>query len=405
MKKFLLLLFLVFISANFAFGQAAKKKTAPAPKAATKEQPKPTGTVPKLEAKEPSFIGFTGSFVNFGKITGNNRDFSMKVEYRPWFFEVSGKANASHNTPDLGEDVIVVIAYYPAPGKTADGVNYQAGLFDLMIYLDDEPIKISDLNFTMIGKATEGSTVLEQAKTWNFQPGRVFKTSKYEAPIIKAQAAAFDKADIAREEAVARKREADSIAKEKKRVADSIAKEEKRVADSIAKEKKRVADSIAKEKKRVADSIEKVEKRKKDSIAARKKFVRDSIEEVEQAKREAEQARKEAEMAKKKEAERARKEAEMAKKKEAEQARKEAEMAKKKEAAAAKKKKKVVEEDDFDDDDEPPPPKKKRKKKPVVEEEEPPVKKKAPPKKKSKFEVVDEDEEEEPPPRKKKRRN
>ncbi|MDR1829441.1 MAG: hypothetical protein LBQ76_01580 [Candidatus Fibromonas sp.] len=360
MKRFLLLLSLAFISVNLAFGQTAKKKppVAPAPKAANKAVVV-QGTAPKLETKDPSFTGFTGSFVSFGNISGEDRSFTMKVEYKPWFFEASGTANAKYNTPDLGEDVIVVIAYYNALGKTADSTSYQAGLFDLMMYLDDEPVKISNLNFTMTAKAAAGSAVLAQAKTWNFEQGKVFKMPKYDAPIIKAQAAALDKSDIAREEAAAKKREADSIAKEKKRVSDSIAKVEKMKKDSIAKEKKRVSDSIAKVEKMKQDSIAKVEKARKDSIAAYKKYVKDSVEKAEQDKKKA--------------------------------------------AAAAKKKKKVVEEDEEEDE----PPKKKtssKKKKKAVEEdeeEEPPVKKKTTSKKK-KFEVVEDDEDwDEEPPKKK----
>ena len=344
MKRFLLLLSLAFISVNLAFGQTAKKKppVAPAPKT-TNKAVVVQGTAPKLETKDPSFTGFTGSFVSFGNISGEDRSFTMKVEYKPWFFEASGTANAKYNTPDLGEDVIVVIAYYNALGKTADSTSYQAGLFDLMMYLDDEPVKISNLNFTMTAKAAAGSAVLAQAKTWNFEQGKIFKMPKYDAPIIKAQAAALDKSDIAREEAAARKREADSIAKEKKRVSDSIAKVEKMKKDSIAKEKKRVSDSIAK-----------VEKMRKDSISAHKKYVKDSIEKAEQDKKK----------------------------------------------ATAKKKKKAVEEDEEDD-----PPKKKtssKKKKPVVEEDEEddPPKKKSTSKKKKVVDDDDEDWDDEPPKKK-----
>ncbi len=336
MKRFLLLLSLVLISANLAFGQAAKKKSAPAPKAAKKtvvEKPaaKATGTAPKLETKDPSFIGFTGSFVSFGKISGDNRSFTMKVEYKPWFFEVSGVANAGYNTPDLGEDVIVVLAYYNAPGQAADGANYQAGFFDLMMYLDDEPIKISNLNFTLTSKATAGSAVLVQAKTWNFEQGKVFKMQKYNTAIIKAQAAALDKSDIAKEEAAAKKRVTDSIAKEEKRVSDSIARVEKKRKDSIAAHKKYVKDSI---------EAEKAEQNRKKAAAKKKKRV--VIEEDEEEDEEDEPP------------------------------------------PPPKKKKKrpvVEEEDDFEDD-------------------EPPVRKKAPPKKKKFEVVDEDEEEAPPPKKK-----
>jgi len=283
MKKFLLSLVLVLASTVVA--QTAKKKSTEPP-----PQPQPakslnSSSAPKLSTKEPSFAGFTGSFFKFGDVSGGNRPFTMSIEYKPWFFEVSGLANAGHNTEDLDillEDIIGVLAYYDAQGKAPDGTDYQAGLFDFMVYLDDKAIKVSNLKIDLKGKAAPGSAVLGQAKTWSFEPGSVFKATKYSNDIVKAQARAMDRSDIEKEEAAAKKRVTDSIAKEKKRVDDSIAREKKRVKDSIAAEKQRVADSIAKEKKRVAkekkriaDSIAEAEELKKEekrkAAAARKK--------------------------------------------------------------------------------------------------------------------------------------
>jgi hypothetical protein len=257
MRKFLLSLVLVFVGAALA----------------------QTANAPKLTTKEPSFTGFTGSFLKFGNVSGNNRPFTMLVEYKPWFFEIGGIASAGHNTEDLDfllENIVVVLAYYDAQGKAPDGTVYQAGFFDFMVYLDDEPIKISNLKIALKGKAESGSATLNQAKTWNFEQGKVFKMPKYSNDIMKAQASALDKIDIVREEEAAKKRVADSIATEKKRVADSIAIEKKRVADSIATEKKRVADSIALEKKRAANSIAREKKWVTDSTAREKKRVTDS---------------------------------------------------------------------------------------------------------------------------------
>ena len=268
MKKFLLSLVLLFISTALA----------------------QTAGAPKLTTKEPSFMGFTGSFMKFGSVSGGGRPFTMLVEYKPWFFELSGVANAGHNTSDLdylSDDIVVILAYYDALGKTSDGTTYQAGIFDFMLYLDDAPIKVSNLKITLKGKAEAGSSVLNQAKTWNFEQGKVFNTPKYSDKITKAQAIAIDKIDIQKEQEAEKKRVADSIATEKKRVADSIATEKKRVADSIATEKKRVADSIALEKRRAAnlavrekrwvmDSTAREKKRITDIAAMEKKWIADS---------------------------------------------------------------------------------------------------------------------------------
>lgn len=253
MKKILILLLSVMLASS-AFAQA-KKKGASAAKATTKakttakattSQPaKPSLAVaPKLSDKEPSFVGFTGSFIQFGKISSEGRSFTIRVEYKPWFFEATGIANAGHNNAELGEDVIAVLAYYNAPGKTADGVDYQAGFFDLTMSLDDEPVRVSNLKFTLIGGATAGAAVLNQAKTWNFEPGRVFRIQKYSGDVIKAEAGAYDKGDFEREMAAAQKRVADSIARERKRVDDSIAaaerEEERRKKAAAAKKRRQV---------------------------------------------------------------------------------------------------------------------------------------------------------------------
>jgi len=255
MKKFLLPLVLVF--ACVAFAQ----------------------TAPKLSTKEPSFIGFTGTFMKFGKTTGGTRPFTMTLDYKPWFFELSGVANAGHNAEELdylAENITIVLAYYDTKGKAQDGTPYQAGLFDFMMYLDDDPIKVTNMKITLKGKAEGGSSTLNQAKTWNFEQGKVFSTSKYSSAITKAQASALDKVDIEKEAEAERKRIADSIAIEKKRIADSIAAEKKRVADSIATEKKRIADSIALEKRRAAVLLGREKKWTADSLAREKKRVTDS---------------------------------------------------------------------------------------------------------------------------------
>jgi hypothetical protein len=231
MRKFLLFLSLVFVFANTV---EAQKNVAPT-----------------LGSKEPAFAGFTGSFVKFGAVSGGSRHFTVSVEYKSWLFEASGMANAGINTLDLDvllEDIVAVIAYYDAKGKAEDGSEYQAGFFDLMLFLEDNPITISNLKFSLTGKAAPGTPTLNQAQTWNFEKGQVFKNQKYSNAVFRAQAATLDKADIEREQKAEKKRVADSIAREEKKVADSIAKVEKRKRDSIAAEKKRISDSVAEAK-------------------------------------------------------------------------------------------------------------------------------------------------------------
>jgi len=258
MRNFLLILSLAFMLVGNVDAQT--KKTTPAKATQAKPAPKPEAQPVVISTKEPAFAGFTGGFIKFGSMSGNGRQFTMSVEYKPWFFEVSGTANAGHNTADLEillEDIVAVVAYYDAKGKAADGTDYQAAIFDLMIYFEDAPIAVSNLKFTLIGKAAQSSAVIAQARTWNFEQGQVFKSQKYSKTILRSQAAALDKSDIERELQAEKKRQADSIARVEKRKRDSIAAAQKRVKDSIEEYKAEEArKKAAARKKRVVEEYD-----------------------------------------------------------------------------------------------------------------------------------------------------
>lgn len=270
MRSLLFLLSLLFVLVAEAPAQAKKKAVAPAKKAASAKTVTKNMTVaPKLTDKEPLFAGFTGSFMKFGKVSGTSRPFTATVEYSPWFFTLKGNASAGHNTADLDillEDLIGVLAYYNAEGKVADGTSYQAAPFDFMIYLDDEPIIVTDVKIALIGTAAAGSKVATQASTWNFKSGEVFKSNGYYDAVFDAMANPLDKSNIEREIAAEKKRVLDSIANEKQRVQDSLARIERRKRDSIANEKRRRLDSIAE-----IEALKEQARRKAAAAAARKK--------------------------------------------------------------------------------------------------------------------------------------
>lgn len=231
------------------------------------------GAAPELTSKDPKFKGFSGSFLDFGKMSAGSREFKIKVEFAPWFFEYTGKVNAAHNTADLDimfDQMDVVIAYYDAPGVNGDGVPYQAGIFDVMLYLDDEPTRITEATVRLLGPASAGASTLAKALTWgSFAPGAVFTNPNYSKDITTAQGDALDKADIVKAKKAEEKRIADSIAdykKEQKRLADSTAnyaREQKRLEKE--RERKRLE-----EQQRLADEeaarqavLEKKKKKKK----------------------------------------------------------------------------------------------------------------------------------------------
>jgi len=268
--KRIVLFSMLFALVGFSF--AAKKKNAEPASAATPEVSAPAkafaaskSEAPSLWSNEPKFQGFTGSFIKYGKMSAGSREFTIRVEHSPWFFEYSGKVNAAHNTADLdiySDEVVAVVAYYDAAGKTSEGQAYQAGMFDVMLFLEDEQTRISEAKVKLIGPAGQesaGSDILAKAKTHTaLTDGAVFKDAKFEKQITQAQADALDKSAIIAAQKVEQKRIADSVATERKRVADSVATEKKRVADSIATEQKRVEKlekARKKELKRQADSV------------------------------------------------------------------------------------------------------------------------------------------------------
>jgi hypothetical protein len=283
MKRILLLLLLATLAVpSFAAKKkASAKKETPAAEAVAVPRSASAANyqseAPALTDNAVQFKAFSGSFIKYGNMSAGSRPFTLKIEYSPWFFEYTGKVNAAHNTADLDiyeNEVVAVVAYHDAPGKTAEGIAYQAGLFDVMIYLEDEPTRISETSVKLVGVAAQenaAAPVLAQAKTFaGLVPGQVFSDPANEKALTAAQADALDKSAMQAAQKAEQKRKADSLTAEKLRVADSIKAEKLRIADSVKAEKLRVADSVKAEKLRVADSVKayKREQKRLDDDAA-----------------------------------------------------------------------------------------------------------------------------------------
>jgi hypothetical protein len=202
MKKYLVLLLALVLAASPSWSAPKKSKATVKKAKTTAVESKPKGTAPKLSSKEPKFQGFTNGFLQFGEMEGNRRSFSMELKASPWFLRVSGTVGAGVNTEDLdimnNDEVVAVLAYYDAPGKTAGGVDYQAAPFDFMIYMDIDnqfqPTVITNLKFSLEGEAA-GKTaekVLKQAQTWNLASGKVWLASAYKDAVFGAQADPLD---------------------------------------------------------------------------------------------------------------------------------------------------------------------------------------------------------------------
>ena len=110
---------------------------------------------------EPEFQGFAGNLLRLKKANKGYHDFSMEITVPPWAFSVEGSVKSPGGDPDVlfngifDEELIVVMAYIPYPTQGKDGNEYQTGMFDLMIYLQDEKTVIKDLSFKLLSPAND----------------------------------------------------------------------------------------------------------------------------------------------------------------------------------------------------------------------------------------------------------
>lgn len=306
-----------------------------------------------------AFQAFEGaSFLKMKPAENGFHKFSLKVEAAPWAFQAIGEARVVAGDPQLlvsalyEGSIYVIVAYVPdskAAGK--DGKEYNAGVFDLMLYYDDEQVSVRNVKFKLLPPADDewAAGILKDAMAGAEALGALWG-GNYEHEITAASATPVDKKALQdlnrpkpepKPEPVA---EEEPVAKKKKMVAEDEETDDDGSQLSV-KEKRRRA---MMRKKQAAEEEEEAE----EPVVKKKKKKKKAVEEDEE----------------------------------------EAPVVKKK-----KKKKKVVEEDA--EEDEEPVVKKKKKKKKVVEEEEEddeePVVKKKKSKKKKKKKSYDEDEEDE----------
>ena len=309
------------------------------------------------EGAKVAFQAFEGqSFLKIKAAEGGFHKFSLKVEAAPWAFQAIGEARVVAGDPQLlvnalyEGSIYAIVAYTPnskAAGK--DGKEYNAGVFDLMLYYDDEQVSVRNVKFKLLPPADDewAAGIMKDAMAGAGALGALWG-GNYEHEITAASATPVDKKTLQ-----------DMNRPKPEPKPEPVAEEE-----PVAKKKKMVA-----EDEETDDDGSKLSvKEKRRRAMMRKKQAADEEEEEEP-------------VVKKKK-----------KKKAVEEDEEEAPVVKKK-----KKKKKAVEEDA--EEDEEPVVKKKKKKKKVVEEEEEdddePVVKKKKSKKKKKKKSYDEDEEDE----------
>ncbi len=302
------------------------------------------------EGAKPEFQAFSGSLLKLKSAEGGWQKFSLKVEVAPWAFQAIGEVHIVAGDPELLNSalfdgtVYAVVAYMPSTATGTDGKEYQVGVFDMMLLLEDEPTQVRNVKFRLLPPANDewALGIFKDAIASGTALGSVWGGA-YEEEIIKASAVPLDKKQL---QANLKKKERPEptpvaepepapVAKKKKKRSYNEDEEDEDGSNLTVKEKRRRA-MLQKKREAAAEEAEEEEE-----PVVKKKKKKKSYDEDEE------------------------------------------------EPVVKKKKKKKS----YDEDEEEPVVKKKKKKKSYDEDEEEPVVKKK--KKKKKKKVVYEDDEEE----------
>ena len=300
---------------------------------------------------KPEFQAFASSLLKLKPAEGGWQKFSLKVEVAPWAFQAIGEVHIVAGDAELLNSALYdgtlysVVAYIPAPAAGTDGKEYQVGVFDMMLFLEDEPTQVRNVKFRLLPPANDewAMGIFKDAIASGTALGSVWGGA-YEDEITKASAVPMDKKQL------------QANLKKKERPEPSPAAEPAPVAK---KKKKRSYDED--EEDEDGSNLTVKEKRRRAMLQKKREAAAEEAEEEEEAP-----------VVKKKKKKRSYDEDE-------------------EEAPVVKKKKKKRSYDE--DEEEAPVVKKKKKKKSYDEDEEEPVVKKK--KKKKKKKVVYEDDEEE----------
>lgn len=144
---------------------------------------------------KPEFQAFSGALVKLKKAKGGYHKFMLQVVSAPWAFSAEGEVAAPGGDPDLlinalfDGDLYAVLAYIPSATSGSDGQEYQVGLFDMMLYYEDEPTRIRNLKFSLLPPADDdwATSAFNDAQSSGTLLGQIWK-GKFEREITKASA-------------------------------------------------------------------------------------------------------------------------------------------------------------------------------------------------------------------------
>ena len=152
---------------------------------------------------QPEFQAFSGALLKLKKADKGYHKFRLTVDVAPWAFQADGEVQAPGGDGDalitglFDGDVYAVLAYVPSASPGSDGKEYQVGLFDMMLFFEDEPTRIRNLRFKLLPPANDewAMGILKDALESGSLLGNVWG-GKYDKAITKASADPLDKAKL-----------------------------------------------------------------------------------------------------------------------------------------------------------------------------------------------------------------
>jgi len=181
---------------------------------------------------KPEFQAFSGALVKLKKAKNGYHKFMLQIVAAPWAFKAEGEVAAPGGDPDMlinalfDGDLYAVLAYVPSATSGADGQEYQVGLFDMMLFFEDEPTKIRNLKFTLLPPANDdwAMSAFNDAQSSGSLLGKIWK-GKYDREITKASANPLTKQSV---RSMQRAAEEAAAAEEAERQAKMAAKKSKK---------------------------------------------------------------------------------------------------------------------------------------------------------------------------------
>ncbi|MBR4784995.1 MAG: hypothetical protein IK012_07050 [Fibrobacter sp.] len=198
---------------------------------------------------KPKFQAFSGALLKLKEADKGFHKFSLKVDVAPWAFQAIGEVRVPNgDTEALREalfegDLYAVLAYIDNSPVEVKGEEYQVGLFDIMLYFDDEPTTVRNVKFKLLPPVDDdwSKSGLQDAQSSGSLLGKIWD-GKYEREITKASADPMDKGKLnalkRKKAAAAEEAAAMSVSEKKKKRMKELAEED---AKSKKKKKKKAS--------------------------------------------------------------------------------------------------------------------------------------------------------------------